>query len=247
MWKILARSVEGTSHKKTETHCQDFCDFRETVIGGTPCLIAAIADGAGSALCSRYGAEKAVLSVIDRISSSQNPPEQFDKSEAITWFDFCKKALQDLASERGCEFKELSCTLLVACVTERFACFAQIGDGAWVVSVDGKLQAATWPSTGEYANETVFLTSKNCNEQIKFAILNERIEALSGFTDGLQLLALDYSTQLPHEGFFTPLFDSLKNSNEIDDLKVPLYSFLDSELVNNRTDDDKTLIIAVRA
>lgn len=72
-------------------------------------------------------------------------------------------------------------------------------------------------------------------------------EAVGGFSDGLQSLCLDYAKRVPHEGFFLPMIQTLRGIKNASDLNDPLKAFLDSDAVNERTDDDKTLIIAVRA
>ena len=66
------------------------------------------------------------------------------------------------------------------------------------------------------------------------------------FTDGLQRLALDFAGHTPHHGFFGPLFEQLRAVNDSESLVEPFRCFLDSDRVNQRTDDDKTLVLAVR-
>lgn len=46
--------------------------------------------------------------------------------------------------------------------------------------------------------------------------------------------------------FFEPMFDQVAKADDARDLIVPLRNFLSSEAVNARTDDDKTLVVAVR-
>ena len=65
------------------------------------------------------------------------------------------------------------------------------------------------------------------------------------FTDGLQTLALDY-TRAAHSPFFAPMFAALSSETEPGGLLGPLSAFLESPAVNERTDDDKTLILATR-
>jgi hypothetical protein len=66
------------------------------------------------------------------------------------------------------------------------------------------------------------------------------------FTDGLQRLLLHYETQTPHIPFFEPVFAQLENAECCARLNEELRSFLDSRAVNQRTDDDKTLVLAAR-
>ena len=62
-------------------------------------------------------------------------------------------------------------------------------------------------------------------------------------TDGIQLLAVRYADNTAHEPFFEPLFEFAENPNSSN---AELEEFLRSERVCERTDDDKTLVLAVR-
>ena len=69
------------------------------------------------------------------------------------------------------------------------------------------------------------------------------MQGVSLLTDGLQMLALDYANNIPHVPFFSPLF---KLTTEENFTIEALSRFLESERVCERTDDDKTLVLAVR-
>ena len=70
--------------------------------------------------------------------------------------------------------------------------------------------------------------------------------SLALLSDGLQMLALNYGTKAAHQPFFAPMFASLRKADDAQELLVPLKQFLDSKAVNDRTDDDKTLVLATR-
>ena len=55
------------------------------------------------------------------------------------------------------------------------------------------------------------------------------------------------ATNTAHEPFFKPFFSILAKttSDQEDQLEAALVGFLNSEAVNERTDDDKTLALAV--
>ena len=52
--------------------------------------------------------------------------------------------------------------------------------------------------------------------------------------------------RVPHLAFFRPLFRDLRGSTDPESLRDSFRSFLDSSRVNERTDDDKTLMLAMR-
>jgi hypothetical protein len=60
------------------------------------------------------------------------------------------------------------------------------------------------------------------------------------------MLALNFATKTAHQPFFLPMFQSIRGTQDANDLQIPLRQFLDSEAVNARTDDDKTLVLAIR-
>ncbi len=82
----------------------------------------------------------------------------------------------------------------------------------------------------------------------KVSIFEGRVEELALFTDGLERLALDFATNTAFPGFFEPMFKPLKitNAGRQRELSRELRTFLDSPRVIERTDDDKTLILARR-
>jgi hypothetical protein len=64
----------------------------------------------------------------------------------------------------------------------------------------------------------------------------------------LQTIALNYQQQTAHEPFFKGLFAPLQNLQEgySRELSESLAAFLTSSRVNEKTDDDKTLVLASR-
>jgi hypothetical protein len=68
------------------------------------------------------------------------------------------------------------------------------------------------------------------------------------FSDGLQRLALVYESQTAYTPFFEPMFSVLRKADlaACDTLSDQLARFLSSPKVNERTDDDKTLVLATR-
>jgi hypothetical protein len=68
------------------------------------------------------------------------------------------------------------------------------------------------------------------------------------FTDGLERLALQFDTGSAHAPFFDSMFRPLNvaPSGYRPELETSLVDFLNSEKVTNRTDDDKTIVIASR-
>lgn len=139
---------------------------------------------------------------------------------------------------------DLATTLTVAVVSDRDVAVAQVGDGAVVLQHGTSLSVAVAPPRSEYVNETRFVTSATwAADQRTFTGSADGLDGIAVLTDGLQLLAFDMTTFAPHGPFFDPLFAFGAAG---DASPRELVAFLDSERVNARTDDDKTLVVAVR-
>ena len=116
-----------------------------------------------------------------------------------------------------------------------------------------ELHPVFWPESGEYANMTHFVTDEDALAHLRTKIwissVSERLpEEIAMFSDGLQRLALVYQSQTVHNPFFEPMFAQLRNADvrTCDVLSDQLARFLDSPIINERTDDDKTLVLASR-
>ncbi len=67
LWRLVATSVRGTSHEKTGQPCQDAHDWGELPEG---VLVAAVADGAGSAALAEVGASVAARAAVEAVPRS---------------------------------------------------------------------------------------------------------------------------------------------------------------------------------
>ena len=99
---------------------------------------------------------------------------------------------------------------------------------------------------GEYANETHFITQVDALDQAVIEVLPQAVQGLAVMSDGLIRLALKMPSQEPHTPFFQPLFQFARAAIPEAEAVRQLEAFLQSERVNARTDDDKTLVLAIR-
>jgi hypothetical protein len=149
--------------------------------------------------------------------------------------------------QKGCETRDLACTLVGAVILLHKALFFQCGDGAIIAGIDGQYEAVFWPDAGEFVNCTYFVTDDDAFSHLRFQSMDEPPSEVGVFTDGLQRLALSFGDKTVFAPFFTPMFSRLKSatSEEYAGFNKALDAFLDSPPVNERTDDDKTLVLAV--
>jgi hypothetical protein len=212
-------------------------------------LVACVADGAGSAKFSAIGARIACGVVLENATSHFHEHETFEgfgREDALRWCDDIHARIEAAASERDCAARDLATTLAVVIAGPQSTSFLQIGDGGIIVRSHGVYGIVFWPQSGEYANSTNFVTSEDYQERLDFLSIRESCSDIALLTDGLERLALSFNQQTPHAPFFEPLFNALRTTDDLPGLSEGLRTFLGSKSVRNRSDDDKTLIIASR-
>jgi len=245
MWNVVEACSRGTSHATTGKPCQDavLVHCFEAPCGAAVAI--AIADGAGSAEKSDLGAQEVVAFLVKSAAAFSGDFAQLKKEDVSLWFDDARRHLaEQIAQSANCPVDALASTAMLAILWETGAAFAHVGDGAWIAQKGQEYVVVTWPFCGEYANQTKFLTSADAGEHFVFDLFSERPDAVAGFTDGVQLLALNFAAESAHAPFFDRLLAPLRGGVAPDILKPALATFLDSSLVNDRTDDDKTLVLA---
>lgn len=238
MWKVVYGSVPGTSHVLSGFPCQDYCTGK--VVGMN--LIVACADGAGSAELSQFGSKVAVDRFLEVATCNVAP----SKEQLEAWVDVARQRLIDEATAKGVTPRQLACTFLAALVGDGWAAFVQVGDGIIVFDGPEGYNLAFWPNNGEYANTTRFLSEDDYQRHMRVEIVHRQLSEVAVLTDGLQMLALDIAGGKVHAPFFAPLFKTVKNSGDQAALETSLLKFMNSPRVNERTDDDKSLILATR-
>jgi len=244
VWVALGESVTGTAHRARNLPCQDA--FRYRTIGTTgEWLAIATADGAGSASRSDIGSALVCDEFVQRVEKL-DPDSLFTREGMTRLFADVRIALHEKAEHLSIPPRELACTGLFAFLGPTAATFGQIGDGAIVIGHGEMLRTIFWPEPSEYANATDFLSDEHFAEAMQFHTLSEPIHEVAVLTDGLQRLALDFAARSVHLPFFRPLFHHLRTTADPESLVAPFRNFLDSPRINERTDDDKTLVFAVR-
>jgi hypothetical protein len=248
-WKFLCASATGTSHESRGERCQDYAHVRIIGTGELATLVLVGADGAGSAASAEVGARLACLGFLHAVTAALEnglPLSSIEDWHVLQWYEQARRRLSLEACIRNLDLDEFACTLLTAIVGQERAVFSQIGDGAIVVKGPEGYQTVFWPQNGEYANTTFFLTGSDFEQRLVFRSLGQSVDELAMLTDGLQPLALHYASRSVHAPFFDPMFKSLHATLDEEDLEGPLLAFLTSKQVNDRTDDDKTLVLATR-
>ncbi len=253
-WRYVAASVIGTSHEKSGGTCQDANECQIYALpAGEKVLVAAVADGAGSAVCGGEGAARtcrALLGLMDEHLDSGGTVEQVTRNTVESWITTIQNLLEEEAKEASRERRDFACTVLGLMVGGSCAACLQVGDGVIVLAdaEEGAYGHVFWPDRGEYANTTHFVTEDNAIERLQFESVSRRVVEAALLTDGLQTVALNYQQRIAYEPFFKGLFAPLRSAEEgcSRELSESLAAFLTSPRVNEKTDDDKTLVLASR-
>lgn len=248
MWNVVGAAVRGAAHERFDLPCQDAQGYRVLPNG---VLLAVVADGAGTARFSDQGAQVAVEETLRALEAGLGENFPLGAEEWICLvhdsFRAARDSVLEMAEKSGEVARDFACTLAGLVVTQGGLVAGQIGDGALVCQDNnGDLFPATQIQRGEYANETHFLVQEDALETAVIEYTDRPVCALALMSDGLIRLALKLPAQEPHAPFFLPLFHFIEAEEDETRAADQLARFLSSARVNERTDDDRALILAVK-
>ena len=253
--RLGCASLKGAGHEKDGTPNQDSVLVR-TVRTGTSgdVAIIAVSDGAGSAPRSHQGSRAACAAAVDSLARqfTRNPPTAFKEHLLRSALQRAvRKARQNVlqtakrtaATPKATGAGEYACTMLLGVVSEGLTGIAHVGDGC-VVAGDGReWRLLSAPENGEFANETMFLTSPRSLPRTQ-VVSAAGISCLAVMTDGLQDAALSRG-RTPYKRFWTPLYNALGRS-----AGTPPEAVLDSLLQKvsqaGKAGDDCTIAVCLR-
>jgi len=260
-WKLGGVSVAGFSHEEKNIPCQDSHAFRIT---NNNEVIAAVADGAGSARLSHKGAQAFTTAIVDRLSEISNErglnlkDEGFIRSEIIriinaTSIDLlAMHVTSDLV--RGQEehqdtatLRDFHSTLIIVICGDHGGTFYHVGDGVGAAFsfLNPEVAEVSKPENGEYANETYFVTEKNWEDHLRVTNFSSGSDAILLMSDGVSGMAMTKCCEKPAVSFVTPLLKFLKNNNQ-ETNEIAVTNTISKESVRAITGDDKTLVWIMR-
>jgi len=248
-WQIVGCSAIGTKHITGGTPCQDAVDYE--IIPGGQIIIGAVSDGMGSARRSDVGSKLAVktaLSQMNNIKCWQSKPKNDEGAREIFWsvLEKVQAALKKQAENGGYSVEDLNCTLLAFVATPQWLAAIQVGDGQIVVRPKGgNYQLLFMPDKGEYPNVTTSVTSSHALEKMQVCVKSASYEFICAATDGIENIShIKRDNWKPSEGFFKPLEEQIMLSTKsLTHKEKEIEDFLNSEQINQKTDDDKTLLL----
>jgi Protein phosphatase 2C len=242
-WHSVCSSIMGRSHELNLKPCQDFSQrFECNGIYGV-----ALSDGAGSAQHAEIGAQIAVEWIIQNIPNRIKDFQSINEDQIQHWLKELQEYFCDYAIKNQTTIEDLSATILFVMVKNTEAFFFQLGDGCWLFQhEDLSWHCATWPESGEYINETVFITSlTTANQKIQWCV-QQNVRAVVGFTDGVEHLFLNFTNRSPHKQVLEKIFSFIQQNPPMTAVQEATEQLLTSPFLDERTDDDKTLTLLWR-
>ena len=251
-WTWAGATAIGT-HLQSGAPCQDaFACHVSAPASHSEIIIAALADGAGSAARAEAGARLATSIFIDVVR------EHFEEGGASAsqagelmraGIEAARVAVAAVAAHEAREIDEFASTLLVAILHAGGGAVGQIGDGAIVMTgcMQHAWQPVLWPDHGEYVNTTRFLTDADALEHLRIEELTGPIVSVCLFSDGIERLVLDFRARTAHAPFFESLFKRFAGeatAGHSVSVSRDLTALLASDNVNRRTSDDKSILCA---
>jgi len=212
-------------------------------------IIAVISDGAGSAKFAKQGSTITCRTISEaarnHFKSTSSPPTDED---IWGWVDQAREIISLSAERMVASRRDFSATLVAVIASDTETITLHIGDGAAVCNFDGQWTVPSWPAQGEYASTTFFVTDDPAPE-LRITRLPIRANALALFSDGIERLVLRFADETVSASFFDKLCTTVRSRGRAgasDNLNAALRRYLDGPAINERTDDDKSLIVAVR-
>lgn len=234
MWNVIQCAAQGRSHIKSDIPCQDktYSAFDNDT------QVIALADGAGSAKLSHYGAETVTKFICSELT------EKFDiyfsdndgASVKQQLIEGMLKSLSKTANRLKCEIKELASTLLFVAIKNNQFIIAHIGDGVVGYLKNDEMKIASQPENGEFVNTTVFTTSKDAIMTMKL------IKGPLGEIQGFVLMSDGTETSL-YSKKERKLADVIKKIMQmstiisVDKVQEQLGQSFENVIVNATTDD----------
>ena len=251
-WCWIGACSIGSSHIRAGTGCQDNAACMELAAGDDSVLLGIVSDGAGSADFSSVGSRLVVDCFARCVVSHFRTGRTFEEiTEELVreWLDNIRDQIFRSADQHATTPRQMAATLVGAIICSKRAIVCHIGDGACVLRRKGNngWEVPSWPAHGEYASSTYFITD-DPQPNLQFISIDGEFSELAIFSDGIERLALDFLNKTASDRFFDPMFAPLAKLGPGRDraLSATLRKYLDSSRVIERTDDDKSLVLARR-
>jgi len=241
--KTYGASVVGTSHLASDTPCHDAHGIR--ILDGNIGYIACVSDGMGSAKAAEIGSGVASSFVLDTLYEHLDMTRCDDEIIDLMKSSFIqtRERLEQEAIERDLNIKDLNCTLLVFISLPNRQFYGQVGDCSAIGKKGEDYHVLVEQQRGEYANATYSICDLTSVQNGIYERLDEVYPMIALMSDGMESISISSKDKTVSHLFYDPFFNAFLHPNfQQENVTEALKRFLNSERVNKKTDDDKTLL-----
>ncbi len=246
MFQSYTYQVRGRLHVRNGTPGQD----RTELVARNGLQALCLADGAGSAKNSGDGASRVVQAGCKILLGSAGKIFDAEEDEIRnTLMTYLLEQLESAAENLNCQMRDLASTFLAVLVSGDKYVALHIGDGVIGIQKNGRVEVISFPDNGEFANETVFVTSARAQESMR--VMKGNLDEVTGFilmSDGTAEVLYDERNRklTPGAAKLIKIVASGSARGKNPEYKKQLKRIMDT-VVRERTDDDCSLgILAMK-
>jgi len=234
--KIISASIVGEKNTRYNKPCEDAWGVYQDELE----WILVLADGAGSAPLASAGAALAVSFSIEWFKSS---PKFRTGNNLSLLFEYVHEQMMEYSRDQNIDIRELSCTLQIATQTGDKYTLAKVGDGNMIVIAQDKVETPFPDPINGFVNHTHFITQADWRTHFQTASY-EFLDCIFLQTDGVDPISILPESGNPYSPFYLALHLMLsKKSHEASE--AVLCDLLNSQSIKKRSNDDKSLIVAI--
>lgn len=244
MWIDIRCEVQGRTHVAYGVPCQDKTYF----LNHGEVSAIALADGAGSAKFSHFGAEHVTKKICKYLCENFDTvyTKILEKDANIKHYliNIVCAEFSILSAELNCKIKDLASTLLAVAVKGDRYILLHLGDGVIGCVRGKKLEILSMPTNGEYVNITYFTTSENATRVFK-----TKAHELLGITSFIMM-----SDGAMDGGLYDVREEKLVNTvkqiadysrvESLDEIRAGVKELFETRVMTNTTDDCSIAVLS---
>ncbi len=215
-------------------------------------IVGAIARGSADARLPHIGAKAAVRAALSHLkmhSAELDTAIRADRDDAVRgYFDETLTAvlnqLRGAAFDHVAPLEDLATSLIVFAVEPKGIAAMQIGEGLLVSrGEEADYRLIFDVDVRQRDDRSLYVTSKDAKGRMRVGIRKGPVSFLCAATEALGPLSLSNRNGRPHQRFFRPLDQYIQTAPDDGVVHRGIRSFLRSDRINRKLDDDLVLAL----